>query len=196
MVLGGCFEGGGGGGGHGNKAPTISGSPVSGVIPGNEYVFQPSGSDSDGDALGFSISNKPEWLQFDAATGRLQGTPGMDHVGEYQDIRISVTDGRKSTRLPRFTIIVYSTGDESATLSWNPPMENADGSPLLDLAGYKIYVGHMADKFDRVIVLRNPGLTRYLVENLYPENWYFAMSSFNERGQESRRTPTVHKRIT
>jgi Putative Ig domain len=197
MILGGCFDGGGGGGGrHGNKAPTIAGSPVSGAVPDSEYVFQPSASDSDGDALNFLISNKPDWLQFDAATGRLYGTPGAHHVGEYQEIEISVTDGTKSTNLPRFAIIVYASGEESATLSWNPPTENADGSPLLDLAGYKIYFGHMADRLDRVIVLSNPGLTRYLVENLYPETWFFAMSSFNARGDESGRSPTVSKRIT
>jgi hypothetical protein len=199
MILGGCLGGGGGGGGsgqNGNKAPTISGSPVSGVIPDQDYEFQPFASDSDGDALEFSISNKPDWLQFDAATGRLHGTAGADHVGEYQEIAISVTDGRKSATLREFTIIVYSSGEASATLSWNPPMENTDGSPLVDLAGYKIYFGHVADSLDRVIVLRNPGLTRYLVENLYPETWYFAMTSFNARGHESGRSPAIRKRIT
>ena len=43
-----------------------------------------------------------------------------------------------------------------------PPSENADGSVLTDLAGYRIYYGRNPDNLTQVVVLDNPGLTRYV----------------------------------
>lgn len=203
-MLSGCFGSGGGGdggtnrvaGGHeSNEPPTITGSPLTTTMRKETYAFQPSASDPDGDALRFSIHQKPPWAQFDEATGRLSGTPKAPDVGLYVDITISVTDGELQTSLPPFSIEVFHSGDESATLSWMPPTENADGSVLEDLNGYKIYVGRAEDALDRVIRIGNEGLTRYVVEGLYPGTWYFAMSSFNKKGQEGRRTPAVRKTV-
>lgn len=200
-MLGGCLGGGGGGGGksgqgsQANLPPTISGSPWYAIRRKEQYFFQPSASDPNGDALRFSIDNKPPWAHFNATTGKLTGTPKQEDVGEYIEITISVTDGLLRASLPPFSIIVYQSGEESATLSWLPPTENADGSVLKDLNGYYIYVGQSKDSMHRVIRLRNQGLTRYVVEKLYPATWYFAMSSYNKKGQESKRTRPVSKTI-
>ena len=43
--------------------------------------------------------------------------------------------------MPNFNITVHQIAEGSATLSWMPPTENADGSALTDLAGYRIYYG-------------------------------------------------------
>jgi hypothetical protein len=58
-------------------------------------VFKPSASDPDGNTLRFSIINRPAWVSFSTATGRLSGTPGANRVGRYVDIRIRVSDGRR-----------------------------------------------------------------------------------------------------
>ena len=39
-------------------APTISGTPPTTIVAGTPYTFQPSASDTDGDALTFSIQNQ------------------------------------------------------------------------------------------------------------------------------------------
>lgn len=83
----------------------------------------------------------------------------------------------------------------AATVSWNPPTQNADGSQLGNLAGYRIYYGKSATRLDRSIDIDNPGLTRYLVEDLAPARWHFAMTSVNAQGVESQRSQTVSKRI-
>jgi len=83
----------------------------------------------------------------------------------------------------------------AATLSWNPPTRNADGSQLGNLAGYRIYYGKSATRLDRYVAIDNPGLTRYMVENLAPARWHFAMTSVNLQGIESQRTKTVSKRV-
>ena len=75
----------------------------------------------------------------------------------------------------------------SVTLSWQPPTENADGTPLLDLSGYYIYVGTSSSNYDyREIRLDNPGLSAYVVENLEPGTYFFAATAFNSSGMESR----------
>ena len=38
-----------------------------------------------------------------------------------------------------------------------------------------------------MVVVNNPGLTRYVIENLTPARWYFSMTSVNSRG--SRKLP-------
>jgi len=83
----------------------------------------------------------------------------------------------------------------SATLSWYPPTQNVGGSALTNLAGYRIYYGSVANALNQRIELDNPGLTRFVVEDLSPARWHFAMTAVNSRGVESKRSTTVSKTI-
>ena len=74
------------------------------VVVGTPYTFTPTASDPDGQPLTFSIRNRPSWAAFDAATGRLQGTPPS--TGTFADVTISVSDGQVAVPLPAFTIVV------------------------------------------------------------------------------------------
>src|SRR5690606_34913941 len=58
-----------------NSAPTISGNPATTALQGSPYSFTAFASDPDGDALTFSIANRPAWASF-SSSGRLSGTPG------------------------------------------------------------------------------------------------------------------------
>ena len=89
-----------------NHPPTISGTPATAVTAGSAYTFTPTARDADGNALRFAIASKPVWASFDRATGRLSGTPTAAQVGSYEEIVISVTDGRRRVRLPQFSITV------------------------------------------------------------------------------------------
>ena len=172
-------------------SPKISGSPARTVLQNTWYVFKPVASDADGDTLTFSITRKPGWAAFNSRTGRLSGTPRPADVGTYPNIKISVSDSRTTASLPTFGITVTQSASESVTMSWLPPRTNADGSNLTNLAGYRIYLGQAADALNRVIVLNNEGLTRFVVNDLTPARWYFAITSVNDRGVESRRSPTL-----
>jgi hypothetical protein len=202
LAAGGCLGGGGGDSKSGrkgaqgaNRAPQIAGTAPPEALADEFYDFRPTASDPDGDRLVFSVSNKPVWAQFDAVTGRLSGTPAARDVGIYTGITIVASDGRNSTALPAFELAVTQTALGMVTLSWLPPTQNDDGSALKDLAGYRIYVGQDPDTLSRVIVLNNPGLTRYAVDGLSPATWHFAMTSFNRKGQESTRSATVSKQV-
>ena len=100
-------------------APTISGTPETTVAAGSKYSFQPSATDTAGDALTFSIQNIPSWATFDAASGLLTGTPAASNVGSYQSITISVSNGKATAQLPPFAIQV--TASATVTPTNSPP---------------------------------------------------------------------------
>jgi hypothetical protein len=178
-----------------NAAPTISGIPPNSVLEGEFYEFTPLADDADGDALEFSIARKPVWASFDSTTGRLWGTPGEGDVGNFTNVTITVSDGSASASLVAFDITVDQVAEGFAMLSWMPPTENSDGSTLTNLAGYRIYYGRNRYDLQRLVVVDNPGLTSYMIENLSPAVWYFAMTSINAEGVESSRSAVVSKTI-
>lgn len=81
------------------------------------------------------------------------------------------------------------------TLIWEPPTQNADGSPLMDLAGYNIYIGKSTNSYDRKIRLGNPGLTAFVVDDLDAGTYYFAATAFNWSGVESRFSGEIVKTL-
>jgi hypothetical protein len=97
---------GGGATANKNTAPVIEGSPSTAVTVSSTYDFRPSASDADGDALRFSVANRPAWTDFDPATGRLSGHPTAADVGIYANVLITVSDGKSSSALPSFSITV------------------------------------------------------------------------------------------
>ena len=70
----------------------------------------------------------------------------------------------------------------ATTLSWQPPTMNDDGTPL-KLKGYRIYWGLTEDNLSHSVTLDNPGLTRYVVEQLAPATWYFVATALSADGE-------------
>lgn len=169
----------------GNNVPTISGRPPSGILHGEMYDFEPNASDADGDRLTFNVQNKPVWANFDSSTGRLYGQPTLAHVGVYRNILIGVSDGKSNASLGSYSVAVSQTGLGAFTFGWEPPTENTDGSPLLDLAGYRIYYGPQSERYDHELHIDNPGVTDYVVEQLSPGTYFVAVTSLNSVGVES-----------
>lgn len=178
-----------------NRPPTISGTPATSVNAGSAYSFQPTASDPDGDSLTYSIQNRPSWATFNTSTGRLSGTPTAAQAGEYAGIVISVSDGTSSVSLPAFTIRVNAGATGSATLSWQAPTQNEDGSPLTNLAGYRIAYGQSASSLSRTIDVTNAGLTTYVINNLTSGTWYFAVKAYTSSGVESDLSNVASKTI-
>ncbi len=168
-----------------NAAPTIFGNPAGAVKIGDAYSFTPSASDPEGDALTFGVQNMPLWATFDTATGELSGSPSLGDIGTYNGITISVSDGPNSASLAAFSVTVSQVALGSATLSWTAPTQNDDGTPLMDLAGYKIYYGTAQGNYPTSIQIDNPGITTYVVENLTPNTYYFVSTAFNSSSVES-----------
>ena len=173
----------------------ISGTPGTSVKIGELYSFTPSVSDPDGDTLTFTIQNKPVWAEFTSSSGQLSGMPLLGNEGTYSNILIKVSDGQFSASLAPFSVTVNQVGLGSATLSWTPPTQNSDGSPLTDLTGYKIYYGNESGNYQTSIQIDNPGIAIYVVEYLTPNTYYFVLTAINSSGVESRFSNEVSRQV-
>jgi hypothetical protein len=168
-----------------NTPPTISGHPAASIVAGATYSFTPTASDAERNSLTFSIQGKPAWATFNAASGALSGTPRAADVGTYAKVMISVSDGKASASLPAFTVSVNQISTGNATLDWIPPTQNSDGTVLTDLAGYRVHYGTSPDQLTQSVRIANPGLTSYVVDDLAPGTWYFAITTYSAAGKES-----------
>ena len=127
-----------------NRQPLISGTPGTVAYVGKTYSFTPRASDPDGQALRFSISNKPTWASFSSTTGRLSGWPRAASAGSRPKVVISVSDGIATKSLAPFEIAVAQSANrapvisgsavKSATVgqpySFRPASSDPDGNPL------------------------------------------------------------------
>ena len=78
------------------------------------------------------------------------------------------------------------TGDTtnvSLSITWDAPSENTDGTPLTDLAGYKIYYGTSSHTYTESVDVGSS--TVATISNLSPGLWCFVATSYNTSGNES-----------
>jgi hypothetical protein len=169
-----------------NDPPTIGGTPVTSAEVDRPYAFRPAAADANGDALTFSIANKPAWATFDAATGTVSGTPAAANVGTYAGVTIGVSDGKGGTAtLAPFTITVAAAPTRSVTLSWTAPVSNTDGSALTDLSGYTVHYGKSSRGYQTSLRLTGAATNSVVIEGLAAGTWYFSIKSVNVTGVES-----------
>jgi len=82
----------------------------------------------------------------------------------------------------------------SVTLSWDAPTTNEDGTPLTDLAGYKIYYG--LNSGDYTVNIDTGNVTTYQVNNLTEGvTYYFAIDAYDYSGNQSNYSNEAMKHI-
>jgi putative Ig domain-containing protein len=189
---------------HGAESWTIRGTPAKSVVAGDVYSFCPGANVKGPPARYFAIQNKPAWASFDTKSGLLRGRPTSSQTGTYSNVRISVTDGKKSLALPAFSITVQKGATTPTTspkpttppkvlsfsLSWLPPTENEDGTALTNLAHYRIYRGTAPGKL-QLVSTASAGLTRLVMDAPPPGKHYFAITAVNKNGHESEQSPLI-----
>jgi hypothetical protein len=82
-----------------------------------------------------------------------------------------------------------------ATLSWAAPTLDTNGSPITDLAGYNIYYGKTSTTLTNAIAVNNPSSGSYVIRNLAPGTWYFAVVAYNTQAVESSFSNIVTKTL-
>jgi len=197
-----------------HAATTIEGTPTTSVAVDRYYGFQSWATDTDGRTVTYSITNKPSWATFDTQYGHLYGVPPTSAGGTYAGIVISASDGVSQASLPAFTIEVTggssesggssggsgstggstSSGSGSATVNWQPPSQNTNGTSVSNLAGYTIYYGTSQSSYTSVKVA-NPGLTSYVISSLSPGTYYFVVTAYNNSGESSAYSAVASKTI-
>jgi hypothetical protein len=176
-----------------NLAPLLSGTPRMMIPAGTAYGFRPFALDINHDPLAFNIVNKPPWASFNITTGELSGTPLNSQSGMYSGIVISVSDGFSTAVLPAFFILVTATG--AADLRWSPPTTNTDGTPLTDLAGYRVYYRRIGAAEPPPINVQGAAATSYHIGGLITGFYSFGVTALSAAGVESQPTPARFKYI-
>ncbi len=85
--------------------------------------------------------------------------------------------------LKKDAICVARNDSNSITLTWDKPTTNADGTPLTDLSGYKIYYG--INDEPRKASIKVYAATSYYIKNLKPGTYHFSVTAFDSFGNES-----------
>jgi hypothetical protein len=167
----------------------ISGEPPKYAQVGDVYIVQTSISSMSSRLINFSARNLPHWLSFDTRSGRLSGTPTADDVGTNGGITLTVTDPSGHTSDKVFDITVLERGNGLVELAWSPPEENIDGTPLVDLAGYRISYGHQPGIYLHTIDVNSADVTSFSIAGLVPGVYFFTITAYSAIGSESELAP-------
>lgn len=132
-----------------NLPPRILNQPAERIEVGDTYVFQADVEDPDDDEIGYRIANRPSWMSWNKATGRLRGTPDSIDVGPYPDISIFVSDGTVESRIGPFTVTVT----QEEVVDDPPPTAQRKFNP-----GHYISVNRWDDQGHMIEALK-PGVT-------------------------------------
>lgn len=120
------------------------------------------------------------------------------HASKVTDSRIWTQTGTEGAWV-RATSINWGTMPTpilgTANIRWTPPTQKVDGTPLDNLAGYKIVYGTSASAMTNIIDIKNPTATSHVIENLPPATYYFAPKAYNTDGTESGLGPIVARAI-
>ncbi len=78
------------------------------------------------------------------------------------------------------------TGNASVFLTWTPPTQNTDNTPLVDLTGYKVYYGITSNNLSASITISNSTASSATVASLASNvQYYFAVKVLNSKNVES-----------
>jgi hypothetical protein len=84
----------------------------------------------------------------------------------------------------------------SATLAWEAPTTDTNGAALTNLAGYRIYYGSSETGLTQLVSLNTVGTQTYVIDNLTPGTWFFAIRAVTQTGVESAMSDVVSKIIS
>jgi hypothetical protein len=141
------------------------------------------------------------WQNDRGGNGVAMGTESWNSAGVALELganTITVTAEDASGVTNSRNIVVKRESGElgSTTLAWKAPTSRIDGSPLTDLAGYRIYYGRMSGFYDFTIDIRNPGILTFVVEGLASGDWHFALAAYDSEDVESARSNEVLRNIS
>ena len=91
--------------------------------------------------------------------------------------------------------VALSTAGSSATLTWQPPVLNTDGTALTDLSAFKVYWGSKQGTYPYSARIASSSARSHTVTGLGTGTWYFVVTALNTSGVESQRSNVWHKTV-
>jgi hypothetical protein len=86
-------------------------------------------------------------------------------------------------------------GTGAANVSWTPPTTNTNGTPLTNLASFKVLYGTSSSSLNRSKTVDDPTSRSTSIASLTPATWYFAVRSVNSSGAESANSAVASKAV-
>lgn len=83
----------------------------------------------------------------------------------------------------------------SITLAWIAPTTKADGTPLADLAGFRILLGTASGAYSQTIIVTSPYTLSYTISGLPASTYYAVVKAFDKSNNESAPSSEVSKTI-
>jgi len=110
-----------------NLPPTIVLTSTT-TTAGQELLLSPTLSDPEGDDLTLSLTNAPDWLSLDKNLLQLTGSPLAEHVGNYSDIQLTLSDGSNSVEHLFNVEVIAATSsvNKAPTISLNATRASVD----------------------------------------------------------------------
>jgi hypothetical protein len=128
---------------------------------------------------GTSVSN----CRASGAWSGAREASGTETIGPLQaDSSFTLTCESSSGNLISMTSVLVTDG--GTTLSWVPPVENTDGTPLQGLLGYRIYVGTSSRAYHERLEVSDPAATSQFLA-LSRGEYFLAMTALDAEGRES-----------
>jgi hypothetical protein len=128
---------------------------------------------------GTSVSN----CQASGAWSGPKKATGTETIGPLQtDASFTLSCDGTAGKLVAMTSVLVSEGGK--LISWQPPEQNVDGSPLTDLDAYRIYVGLTSGNYGQPIELTDAAISSYFIQ-LLPGRYYITMTAVDVDGNES-----------
>ena len=202
LCLGACLTGSGGGGVAGGGETASAGVSISITSPTDAPAIDTTDATISlaGNATSGAGISKVTWTNDRGGDGIASGTSSWQISGialEYGVNEITVTaDDNNGLRASKPLAVYRESGEPgTATLFWEAPTQRTDGSALTNLSGYNVLYGRISGIYDYEINITNPGTVTYVIENLMPGDWYFAMTAYDSQGLESARSNEVVRTV-
>lgn len=151
-------------------APTVSlSASASGVLPNNGFDLSWSSSDAD-------------QCQ---ATGDWSGSRAADGNETIAQINADATFDLTCTNASGSASDSVTISLRAALVRYDAPSQNTDGTSLSDLAGFNIHYGNQSGNYTDMITVADGATLEQLVELPAAGTYFFAVSAFNDVGEES-----------
>jgi trimeric autotransporter adhesin len=161
------------------------------VAPGAAQQFTALGTYSD--ATTQDLTATATWNSSNPAVASISnatGSKGLATAVASGSAAITAMSGSISGTA-MLTVATGSSGN--ATIFWDAPTTNADGTVLTDLAGYRIYYGTSPGDYPSNIDVGN--VTTYVFSNLAAGTYYLVITAYDTSGNESSYSNEISKTL-
>ncbi len=148
------------------------------VAKGTNQQFTATGTYSDSSTQ--NLTGAVTWTSSNTATATVSNAAGSNGLATPVALGTTTIKAVSGSVSATTSMTVV---DRSVTLAWDAATTNTDGTVLTDLAGYKLRYGTSSGNYSNSVTV-GAG-TSYVLNNLAPGTYYFAVTAVNTAGVES-----------